>query len=123
MARLLPILVFLGIAVILAIASWRRVGEARDGRAWRPRARYRGPGGRAAEAADADAFTVQARDIAGIRDAYSGETLDPSRPLARCAACRAFYHADSAAVLARENSGRCSSCGGADLRAVTLARD
>ena len=59
-------------------------------------------------------------ELAGLRDAYSGEPLNPDRPLVRCSGCLAVYHADNAGVLARDNGGRCAACGGTDFTAVTL---
>jgi hypothetical protein len=55
-----------------------------------------------------------------LRDAYSGATLDPSRPLVRCANCLAYYHSASADVLVRDNRARCASCGSGDFRAVVV---
>jgi rRNA maturation endonuclease Nob1 len=59
-------------------------------------------------------------ELAGLRDAYSGEPLDPARPLVRCEGCRSVYHADSAGVLARDNGGRCVACGGTEFAAVAV---
>ena len=58
-----------------------------------------------------------------LRDAYSGEPLDASRPLVRCDACQSVYHADSARVLARENGGRCVSCNSTGFCAVRVVAD
>lgn len=120
MARLLPFLIFLGVALWLATASQRRMTARRDPRAFRPRARFREWFDRKAPEA---AFRVRRRDLAGLRDAYSGAALDPASPLLRCTRCLAYYHADSAAVLGRENGGRCGGCGGADFRAVEVTSD
>ena len=120
MARLLPFLIFLGVALWLALASQRRTTARRDPRAFRPRARFREWVDRSPPEA---AFRVARRELAGLRDAYSGAALDPARPLLRCTRCLAYYHADSAAVLERENGGRCVSCGGAGFRAVEVADD
>lgn len=120
MARLLPILVFLGVALWLAIAAGRRSAAGRDPRAYRPRSRFRD--GFARRESDAGC-AVRRRDLAGLRDAYSGAALDPSRPLVRCTRCLAFYHAESAAVLVRENGGRCAACGGTAFRAVDVTGD
>lgn len=119
-ARLLPFLIFAGFAIVMMLVNQRRNGPARDGRAWRPRSRAwpggGGPGG-------AGPFLLRPGEVAGLRDAYSGATLNPARPLLRCTNCLAFYHSDSVAVLARENAGRCASCGGTDFRAVSIVRD
>ena len=120
MARLLPFLIFLGVALWLAMASQRRTTARRDPRAFRPRARFREWFDRRASE---EAFRVRRRDLAGLRDAYSGAALDPARPLLRCTRCLAYYHADSAAVLGRENSARCLGCGGTDFRAVEVTND
>jgi hypothetical protein len=116
MARLLPLLLFVLVAVLMLLA--RRTGSSRprDARAFRPRAWNR----RRTRPADAGPAAVRRDELAGLRDAYSGEPLDPSRPLVRCEGCRAVYHADSAGVLARDNGGRCAACGGTEFAAVTL---
>jgi hypothetical protein len=120
-ARLLPILIFAGFAIFMMIMGQRRDTPSRDGRTWRPRARSRA---RRSENAKYDGpVTVDAGDIVGLRDAYSGSTLDAARPLVQCANCLAFYHSDSVTVLVRENSGRCASCGSTVFRAVAIARD
>jgi hypothetical protein len=120
-ARLLPILIFAGFAIFMMIMGQRRNTQPRDGRAWRPRTRSRA---RRGEDAKYDGpVTVAPGDIAGLRDAYSGSTLDAARPLVQCANCRAFYHSDSVTALVRENSGRCASCGSTAFRAVAIARD
>ena len=121
MARLLPILIFAGFAIFMMIMGQRRDAPSRDGRTWRPRARSRAR--RSEDAKYEGPITVSPGDIAGIRDAYSGEPIDPARPLVRCATCRVLYHAESARVLARENRGRCAACGGSSYQAVTLLGD
>jgi hypothetical protein len=119
-ARLLPFLIFAAFAIFMMLANQRRSGPSRDGRAWRPRSRSNAGQGNGSGAAGLD--LVRPVDVAGVRDAYSGAAIDITKPLVRCANCLAFYHADSAAVLVRENSGRCASCGGRDFRAVVLAK-
>ena len=120
-ARLLPFLIFAGFAIFMMIMGQRRDTPSRDGRTWRPRTRSRTR--RSADAKYEGPITVSPGDIAGLRDAYSGSTLDAARPLVQCATCLAFYHSDSVTVLVRENSGRCASCGGTAFRAVTIVRD
>jgi hypothetical protein len=124
MIRLLPILLLLGAAVFFVASMQRRDGGPRDGRTWRPRARWgkRGVGQRGF-AADYGPLDLRAEDLAGLRDAYSGAPLDLTRALVRCAPCGSCYHADSAAVLVRDNAGRCASCGSGDLRPVSVRRD
>jgi hypothetical protein len=120
-ARLLPILIFAGFAIFMMIMGQRRDAPSRDRRTWRPRARSRT---RRGEDAKYDGpITVSPGDIAGLRDAYSGSTLDSARPLVQCVNCLAFYHSDSVTALVRENSGRCASCGSTAFRAVAIARD
>ena len=120
-ARLLPILIFAGFAIFMMIMGQRRDAPSRNGRTWRPRARART---RRSEDAKYDGpITVSPADIAGLRDAYSGATLDAARPMVQCANCRAFYHSDSVTILVRENVGRCASCGSTVFRAVAIARD
>jgi hypothetical protein len=120
-ARLLPILILAGFAIFMKIMGQRRNTQSRDGRTWRPRARS---GARRRDDAKYEGpITVSSADIAGLRDAYSGATLDAARPMVQCATCRAFYHSDSVAILVRENAGRCASCGGTAFHAVAIAHD
>ena len=120
-ARLLPILIFAGFAIFMMIMGQRRDTPSRDGRTWRPRARSRAR--RSDDAKYEGPITVSPADIAGLRDAYSGATLDAVRPMVQCATCRAFYHSDSVTILVRENAGRCASCGSTEFRAVAIAHD
>jgi hypothetical protein len=115
-ARLLPLLLFAGLAIFLMIANQRRSGPVRDGRAWRPGSR------RGARATGVGPFVIRPGDVAGVRDAYSGAAINPSQPLVRCANCMAYYHSSSADVLVRDNRGRCASCGSGDFRAVVVDR-
>lgn len=55
-------------------------------------------------------FLVSRAELAGIRDSFSAEPIDPGRALMRCPGCQSFYHADSVKVLERENSGQCVTC-------------
>jgi len=119
MARLLPLLVFLVVWLALTLTRQQGGVRARDGRTYRPRARGRRRNGDP----DAGVTLLRRRDLAGLRDAYSGEPIDPSRPLVRCGPCQSVYHAESAGVLARENGGRCASCGGSEFSAVRLIAD
>ena len=120
-ARLLPILIFAGFAIFMVIMGQRRDAPSRDRRTWRPRARSRAR--RSEDAKHDGPITVSPGDIAGLRDAYSGSTLDAARPLVQCANCLAFYHSDSVTALVRENAGRCASCGSTAFRAVAISRD
>ena len=121
MARLLPLLIFVIVAIFLALQRPRSQSGPRDPRAYRPRRRFRDwLGGEARR--DGPAILRRA-ELEGILGAYSGEPIDPARPLVRCATCRVLYHAESARVLARENQGRCAACGGSSYQAVTLLGD
>jgi hypothetical protein len=119
MARLLPLLVFLIVGLILIVNRQASVARPRDWRTYRPRARTRNRAGDAA----GGVTLLRLRELAGLRDAYSGEPLDASRPLVRCDACQSVYHADSARVLARENGGRCVSCNSTGFCAVRVVAD
>lgn len=121
MARLLPLLIFLALAIFLALQRPGSPPGPRDPRAYRPRRRFRdwlGGGARRGEPA-----VLRRAELEGIRDAYSGEAIDPARPLVRCTTCRVLYHAESARVLARENAGRCAACGGTSYQSVTVLGD
>jgi hypothetical protein len=63
-----------------------------------------------------DAPGDAAPDVSGQTDAFTGEPLDASRGLYRCDDCRATYHADTFALLAREHGGRCVACRGRSIR-------
>jgi hypothetical protein len=116
MARLLPLLIFLVVGIVLLMDRQFTSSRSRDGRTFRPRGRTRGR----ARPADDGLAAVRREELAGLRDAYSGEPLDPARPLVRCEVCQAIYHSDSASVLARDNGGGCAACGGTDFAAVTI---
>ena len=105
----------------MMIMGQRRDAPSRDGRTWRPRARSRTR--RSDDAKYEGPITVSPADIAGLRDAYSGATLDPARPLVQCANCLAFYHSDSVTALVRDNAGRCASCASTAFRAVAISHD
>jgi hypothetical protein len=119
MARLLPLLIFLLVVVVLYVTRRSAPSRPRDGRTFRPRARSRGR----ARPDEGGLAAVRAEELAGLRDAYSGEPLDAARPLVRCVGCRVLYHADSAGVLARDNGGRCAACGGTEFAAVKVHAD
>ena len=121
MARLLPLLIFVVLAIFLVLQRPGSSSRARDPRAYRPRRRFRD--WRGGNARRGEPAILDRADLEGIRDAYSGEPIDPARPLVRCATCRVLYHAESARVLSRENQGRCAACGGSDYEAVTLRAD
>jgi hypothetical protein len=119
MARLIPLLLFLLVGLVLLLRGPGGPSRPRDPRSYRPRARPRphrpaGTGG---------TTVLRASELAGLRDAYSGEPLDPARALVRCEACAAVYHADNAAVLARDNGGRCAACGSLDFAAARVIPD
>ena len=120
MARLLPLLLLAGVGIFLAIAAQRNSGT-RDSRAYRPRRSYGSWFDRSTDKRrGTEPFVVTVAELEGLRDGYSGAELDHTRPLVRCSQCLAFYQADSAEVLIRENAGRCAGCGGKDFRAVTV---
>ena len=116
MARLLPLL--LALLVFAVFAFLRQGARPRSDRVYRPRARPFGRGG--AGGGDADWVAARA-DVAGLRDGYSSEALDPGRVLFRCGGCQAWYHDASVEALERENGGRCALCGSADLHRVRIA--
>lgn len=127
-ARLIPIFLFAFFAFLLfrSVAGRPGVGgtRPRDWRAYRPHRNGRSGAWRKQRDAayDASPFMVQAAELEGLRDAYSGAPIDATRPLLRCVNCSAIYHTDSARVLDRDNAGRCTGCGGRDFRAVIVQR-
>lgn len=76
---------------------------------YRPRQRPFGAGSAASREPPAT-FLVSRAELAGLRDSFSAEPIDPDRALMRCPGCQSFYHADSIKVLERENNGRCVTC-------------
>jgi hypothetical protein len=124
MARLIPLLLALVVFLVWLIAR-QQAGRPRSDRSFRPRAHPRGRGGAAptdwADGADCGGDWVVARsELGGVRDAYSSAELDASKPLYRCAGCQAYYHRSSLDALRAQNFGRCTLCGGQDLRAVQV---
>jgi hypothetical protein len=121
MARLLPFFIFIGLGFWLI---FRMSALPRAGRTYRPRARW--PDWFGAEDKPTQAGTVhivKRGELAGLRDAYSSAPVDSAKPLFRCGKCLSMYHAESVAVLKRENGGNCVVCGGTDLGPVRLADD
>ncbi len=118
MARLLPFLVFVAMAVFFALAftSARRGPRG----TYRPRAKWRFGAGEAPPARPGTVHIVPRAQLAGLRDAYSSEPIDAACALARCGACQALYHAESLQALRRDNHGRCAVCGSTDLGPVRV---
>ncbi len=119
MARLLPLFIFIGLCFwLLALMS----GLPRDNRTYRPRPRWPDWFGIDPKPADSGTVHIVRRaELAGLRDAYSSAPIDPSQPLVRCGKCLSVYHAESVAVLKRENGGSCMICRSTDLGPVRLA--
>ena len=51
-------------------------------------------------------------------DALTGAAIEVTASVAQCRNCRAWYHAESAATLRRENGARCVACGRVALTQV-----
>jgi hypothetical protein len=122
MVRLLPLLVFIGLAVAFAMAfTGTRRGP--DG-THRPRPKWRfGSTDAPPRARAGTVHIVERTQLAGLRDAYSSEPVDAARALARCGGCQALYHMESVHALRRDNHGRCAVCGSTDLGPVRIADD
>ncbi|MFO1206208.1 MAG: hypothetical protein U1E63_10845 [Burkholderiales bacterium] len=121
MARLLPLLLFIGLCFWL-ISRWS--SAPRGGATYRPRPRWPywfGTDGKAA--APGTVHIVRRSELAGVRDAYSSAAIDPTRPLSRCGKCLSVYNSESLAVLKSENGGRCMVCDGTDLGPVRVVDD
>jgi hypothetical protein len=124
LARLLPLLLALGAALIVAIAR-QRTSRPRTDHTYRPRANpwgWEGSSsvGRTGATESGANWVVSRAEVEGVRDAYSSAALDPSKPLYRCGGCQAYYHRPSLDALEAENRGRCALCGSGDLRAVRV---
>ena len=119
MARLIPLLLFIGVCFWLLTFVSR---TSRGNGTYRPRPRWPEWFGTAAKPTEEGTVHVVRRsELAGLRDAYSSAAIDPAQPLVRCGKCLSVYHADSYAVLRRENGGSCVICRGTDLSPVRLA--
>jgi hypothetical protein len=121
MARLIPLILLFGVGIFVLIAAQNRGSSERSSRAYRPRKRFSNWFDSQPAEGMGEPFVVTRGDIDGLRDAYSGARLDGKHALVRCGQCLAFYHAESVAVLVRENRGRCAGCGSSDFRAVSIA--
>jgi hypothetical protein len=121
MARILPFFIFIGLCFWLI---FRMSALPRDARTYRPRPRWPDWFGTDEKPVQPGTVHIVRRgELAGLRDAYSSAPIDASRPLVRCGKCLSMYHADSVAVLKRENGGHCMICGGTELGPVRLADD
>lgn len=72
---------------------------------------------------DTATFLMPRKQLAGIRDSFSAEPIDPDRALMRCPACQAVYHADSIKTLERENKGQCIGCSNTVFDHVQVVED
>ncbi len=116
----MPRLIML-VGVVIAIGVVLRQiienGGAGRGNTYRPH--KRGWGGPAANP-DKATFLASRAELAGVRDSFSAEPINPERAILRCPGCQAFYHADSIATLARENHGRCMNCASTQFDPVQI---
>lgn len=109
------LLVFIGLIFVIGLLLRQLMGNLPGNRqSYRPRARGTG------KASGGSVFITRRADLAGLRDAFSAEPIDPDRALVRCAQCQAVYHADSLVTLGRENGGRCASCQAVAFDAVEV---
>jgi hypothetical protein len=119
MVRLLPLLFFIGLCFWLA-AFVSRV--PRGDRTYRPQRRWPDWFGTPSKSTgQGTVHIVRRSELAGLRDAYSSAPIDVGQQLVRCGNCLSVYHADSFAVLRRENGGSCVICRSTDLGPVRLA--
>lgn len=126
MPRVLAMFVLALLAIVAASLLKNESGARRD--TYRPRRKSWFDERKPARGAGADdgVETIQMvdeTDLAGVRDALSSAPIDASQPLWRCVSCLAFYRDDSLAALQTSNQGRCIACGGAELAAVSVARN
>jgi hypothetical protein len=64
---------------------------------------------------------VAARDLSGLVDAFTGESLNVALGLYQCGKCEVYYHRSSFEVIRSENDGRCVACLSTTVRAVSTA--
>ena len=60
-------------------------------------------------------------DIAGLKDAFTGEPLSVALGLCQCLNCKVYYHQSSVDFLKQENNGKCAACSSTDIVQSTNA--
>ncbi|MCB0410624.1 MAG: hypothetical protein KDD29_10425, partial [Flavobacteriales bacterium] len=50
------------------------------------------------------------KDLEGLNDAFTGESLNIKLGLHQCQNCKVYYHTESLQVINSENSGKCVAC-------------
>lgn len=103
------LLMILGLVILAGVVLRRLSDSGLFGQRTTYRPHQQPFGGRKADTGQAT-FLVSRAELTGLRDSFSSEPIDPDRALMRCPGCQAFYHADSAKVLERENQGQCVGC-------------
>ncbi|MBT0032525.1 MULTISPECIES: OB-fold nucleic acid binding domain-containing protein [Vibrio harveyi group] len=66
---------------------------------------------------------VEAVDLSGLHDAFTGAPLDKKLGLHQCQNCKVFYHSESITVLLEANSGQCVACHSTQIRAVNVGQE
>ncbi len=102
------VILLVAVAVVggMLVRSLQQGGTDRN-KTYRPRKKWGTP-----NPTDSTTFIIARTELAGIRDSFSAEPIDPDRALKRCPKCQAVYHADSIKTLERENRGQCIGCQG-----------
>jgi hypothetical protein len=58
------------------------------------------------------------RQASDVRDGVTGQTIDPSRGVVRCATCHVCYQAESFELIEQQNFRRCAACGGGSFAPI-----
>lgn len=116
----MPHLVVLLLLVAVAVVAQRVIAGAmrsRSDQTFRPRGR----GWKMPEPEQPGTTVLMSREqLAGLRDPFTAEPIDPRARLMRCCGCQSVYHEPSLAVLQRENRGRCVTCDGRAFEPVLV---
>ncbi len=63
--------------------------------------------------------SVDLKNLEGLHDAFTGESLTVSLGLFQCNNCKVYYHRESYNVLIQENASRCVSCQSTKIVSLT----
>lgn len=64
-------------------------------------------------------ITQNLRNLEGLHDAFTGESLNIALGLYQCNNCKVYYHRESYNVLVQENATRCVSCQSTNIVSLT----
>jgi hypothetical protein len=119
MPRVIAMLILAVLALLaLGLASQQK---NRHRETFRPKRRFWPDRNSEANSSTVTLHAVDARELVGVRDAFSSAPVSVHDSLFRCGGCLAFYAQASIDALSSSNQGRCVACGGRDLAPVTVS--